>query len=151
MIAIDRYQEKHCIFTKSSIYQFEPYKDPNGNKWSTDHGSLSNARRLNLNYSFSPNNESLLSKAYCYPNPIVDDLGTVRVEAVGASDIKVIIYDVAGYFIESFKTKMIPGGNQIKEWNWDTTEIDPGIYFANISVSNTAVIDNKTIKIVVVH
>ncbi|MBA66028.1 MAG: hypothetical protein CMG55_09535 [Candidatus Marinimicrobia bacterium] len=151
LIAIDRYQEKHCIFTKSSIYQFEPYKDPNGNKWSTDHGSLSNARRLNLNYSFSPNNESLLSKAYCYPNPIVDDLGIVRVEAVGASNIKVIIYDVAGYFIESFKTKMIPGGNQIKEWNWDTTELDPGIYFANISVSNTAVINNKTIKIVVVH
>ena len=151
IIALGEYQGRGCIFTESTIYQFDTYKDPKGNAWSTEHGDIGKTRKLNFDYIFNDDAESFLHKAYCYPNPIHEGLGTIRVETYGPSNIDINIYDLAGYFIKSFNVQSINNGIQIKELGWDTTELHPGVYFAHVSASNNDEVQTKIVKIAVVN
>ena len=142
---------KNCIFTKSSIYQFDSYYNPIGNTWSMEHGNIGKTRRLNFNYNFSSNEKKVLNRAYCYPNPIRNDLGIIRVETLESTNIDVTIYDLAGYYIQSFNSQMIPGGLQVQEWEWNTNNIESGIYFAHISVSSSEKVETQIIKIALIQ
>ena len=94
LIALGEYGGKNCIFTQSTIYQFDAYEDPKGNSWSMVHGDNGKTRRLNFNYEFTDVNAKFLQNAYCYPNPIRDGVGTIRVETFGPSNIDINLYDL---------------------------------------------------------
>ena len=90
-------------------------------------------------------------KAYCYPNPIRYDIGKIRVESLNAEEIKVIIYDLAGYYVAEFKNNNLHSGLQVSEWDWDVSKVESGIYFAHISVNNKKIINTDILKIAVSH
>jgi len=41
-------------------------------------------------------------------------------------------------------------GNQISEWTWDTKDVEPGVYFANVVVSGKNKTESALIKIAVI-
>ncbi len=151
LIALGEFQGFGSIFTQSTIYQFDSYEDPLGNKWSREHGDIGNSRRIDLNYTFNGRGKNLLNNAYCYPNPISEGFGTIRVETYNSTDVKVSIYDLAGYFIKSFKDESIQGGLKINEFIWNISNISPGIYFANVVTKNNNETQTDILKISVVH
>ena len=95
--------------------------------------------------------DSILNRAYCYPNPIRYDIGKIRVESLNAEQIKVIIYDLAGYFVAEFKNNNLYSGLQVSEWEWDVSKVESGIYFAHVSVNNNKKINTDILKIAVSH
>ena len=150
LLALGEYDGLNSIFAQSTIYQFDSYEDPIGNKWSMEHGDIGKSRQLSLNYNFEEENKKLLHNTYCYPNPITENGGTIRVETFGSTKVDVDIYDLAGYFIKSFKGKSIHSGIQIKEFQWVTLNVNPGVYFAHVSAINDNKTQTKIIKIAVV-
>ena len=150
LLALGEYDGLNTIFAKSTIYQFDPHENPLGNKWSMIHGDIGKSRQLSLDYVFEEENKNLLHNTYCYPNPITENGGTIRVETFGSTEVHVDIYDLAGYFIKSFKGKSIHSGIQIKEFPWVTLNVNPGVYFAHVSAINDNKTQTKIIKIAVV-
>ena len=151
LIALGEYNGMSSIFTQSTIYQFDSYEDPLGNKWSMEHGGIGRHRMVNLNYNFLEENQNLLHNTYCYPNPITENLGTIRVETFGSTNVDVSIYDLAGYFIKSFSEEYIQNGIQIKEFQWETSNMHPGVYFVHVSALKNNETQTKIIKIAVVE
>ena len=150
LLAVGEYYGFNSIFTQSTIYQFDTYEDPLGNKWSMEHGDVGRSRKLILNYNFEEESKNLLHNAYCYPNPISENQGIIRVETFGSTDVNASIYDLAGYFVKSFKGKSTHNGIQIKEFQWETSNITPGLYFVHVSAINDNETQTKIIKIAVV-
>ena len=93
----------------------------------------------------------MLTRSYSYPNPIRDQMGTLRVETVSAKSINVMVYDLAGYFIRSFTASQNEEGNQVTEWVWDVAELESGVYFAHVEASNNENIEISIIKVAVIH
>ena len=151
LISLGEFKDRSSIFTQSTIYQFDSYKDPLGNYWSTKHGGMGNSRNINLNYSSYNNGKKLLHNTYCYPNPVHEGLGTIRIETNGSASVEVKIYDLAGYFVQSFKKEYIQYGINIFEFTWDTSDVTPGVYFAHISAKNGNKNQNNILKIAVVE
>ena len=104
-----------------------------------------------VDYPFNSNESSMLIRSYCYPNPVEDGTGTLRVETVRAKKIKISIYDVGGYFIKDFVKDIIQDGNQISEWVWNVQQLESGIYFAHIDLEGENKNKTDIIKIVVIH
>ncbi len=151
LIAISDYQGKNSIFTESSIYQFDETSDLKGNFWNFEHGNIGHSRSIDLNYTFKPTSDSMLTRCYVYPNPIRETVGTIRVETIGSRNIIVNIYDLAGYFIRSFNLDLTQEGNQIEEWVWNVNEIESGLYFVHVSASNGKKIETQIIKVAVIN
>ena len=95
--------------------------------------------------------ENLLTRAYCYPNPIRNNSGTLRVESVNAEKIEVRLYDLAGYFVDTFTKDSFTSENQISEWGWDVSDVESGVYFANVTVNNGEKSEITILKIAVIH
>ena len=62
-----------------------------------------------------------------------------------------MIYDLAGYFIRSFSSIPNNSGIQINEWTWDVSDIESGVYFAHVEVSDNERVERNIIKIAVIH
>ena len=78
-------------------------------------------------------------------------MGTIRIETNGSASVEVKIYDLAGYFVQSFKKEYIQYGINIFEFTWDTSDVTPGVYFAHISAKNGDKNQNNILKIAVVE
>ena len=74
----------------------------------------------------------MVSNAYCYPNPIKTASGTIRIEINDPSFIELNIYDANGYFIKRYTTDVVSSGFSITEWEFDTDNLESGIYFARL-------------------
>ena len=151
LISLGEFGGRSSIFTQSAIYQFDLYIDPLGNSWSTEHGGMGNSRIIDLNYSFSKNGKELLRNTYCYPNPIAEGLGTIRIETFGSENINADVYDLTGHFIQSFNKQTIYDGLQINEFRWDTSDISPGLYFVHVSAVKGNENETIVLKIAVVE
>ncbi|MFL2983768.1 MAG: T9SS type A sorting domain-containing protein [Candidatus Neomarinimicrobiota bacterium] len=153
LIAINDYEGKSSIITTSAIYQFEDISDChfNGNTWSSKHGDVGRSRRISLAYEFENNEYGLIRRSYCYPNPIRDGNGVIRIESNGPIKIKINIYDLAGYFIESFSSEVSGLGRNVTEWILDTEKFNPGVYFGYVEVNNQENIETNIIKIAVLN
>lgn len=140
--------DRHAVITQSNIFlfdQFDLMQNPlKGNEWSYLHGDWGRSRMVFLDYENQIEETDLLIRAYCYPNPVVDDFATLRIESFNASSIKIEIFDIAGHFIERNEITPSHAGNQISEWKWNVTNIEPGIYFANTTIDHSIM---KIIKI----
>ena len=125
--------------------------DKKGNAWSYYHGDAGRSRMIELDYTFNPPSNKILTRSYSYPNPIREQMGTLRVETVSAKIINVLIYDLAGYFIRSFNAVQNEEGNQVTEWVWDVGDLESGVYFAHVEVSNNKNVETSIIKVAVIH
>ena len=106
---------------------------------------------MSLDYTGNFTNDTILHRAYCYPNPIRENAGKIRVESVNAEQIKVILYDLAGYFVTDFNIDNLRPGLQVSEWEWDVSEVESGMYFAHVSAIDNSNISTDIIKIAVIH
>ena len=82
----------------------------------------------------------MITRSYCYPNPIKQKTGTIRIETSSAKLSSARVFDLAGYFVAKFEKIHGYDGEQISEWVWDVSSLESGVYFINVSVSD----DNKT-------
>ena len=139
------------IVSKSVVYNFDIDTDFNiENLWSFEHGTQGHIRSVDLSpldSSFS--SEEVLVRSYIYPNPIRENSGTFRVESYNAESIRITIYDLLGIQINSFERNLIECCSQINEWIWNTSSLEPGVYFAHVSVNREDIEKNKIIKIAI--
>ena len=152
LVTANYVQGRMAVLTHSNIYLFdnayEWLRKTNGNEWTYTHGDWGRSRTVLLDYESQIIENELLNRAYCYPNPVIDAIGTLRIETTDASTIDINIYDIAGHFITSSEINVSYSGNQISEWKWNTTDIEPGVYFANVTIDNTI---TKIVKIGILH
>jgi len=132
LVLITTINQKNCIVTRFNIFQFNDYVDNQGNQWVSEHGDQGNSRMLDIQYTTSNTSEKIVSNAYCYPNPIKTNGGTIRIETNNPTYIEVKVYDAAGYFIKKYSNNVISNGISITEWKFDTNKLESGIYFAHL-------------------
>ena len=104
-----------------------------------------------MNYPFTSSGNNLITRAYCYPNPIRENKGTFRVESVNAEKVEIVLYDLAGYYIDTYSKNVTTSGNQISEWVWDVSDIESGVYFGHLDVSKNSKTETHILKIAVIH
>jgi len=151
IIALGELNGQNSVLTQSTIYQFGPASETQGNEWSFEHGHPGRTRALDLDYTFDETHSSILTRCYSYPNPIREGLGTLRVETVGSKKVNITIYDLAGFYIRSFHADLFQTGHQISEWVWDVTNVEPGVYFAHVATSGDQGTETRIIKVAVLH
>ena len=132
LVLIANIDQRNCIITRFNIFQLDDAIDSKGNEWLAEHGDFSNTRRLDSRYVATNPNEEVVSNAYCYPNPIKTASGTIRIETNDPSFIELNIYDASGYFIRRYTTDVVSSGFSITEWEFDTDNLESGIYFARL-------------------
>ena len=114
MIGTGNYNGRKAIYTSTTVYQFDnitsnPYSD---NSWSSFNGDMNNTRKLDLDYEFFSQDQSIINRSYCYPNPIRDGSGIIRIETNSGEKVEVMLYDLAGFYIDSYSSNI--GGLEIK-------------------------------------
>jgi len=134
LVALENINEKNSILTRSAIYQFGDATETNGNEWAFEHGNWGRSRKVKLNYTFDDSNKKSLVRSYCYPNPIRENTGTIRIETIGAERVEVNLYDLAGYYIKTWTEDLSHFGNQITEWVWDVSDVESGVYLEYVAV-----------------
>ena len=74
------------------------------------------------------------TKAYNYPNPITDGSTTFRffVRTPEVSEVKVNIYNAAGYLVEDNLINDDLTHYEFNEIIWDASQFDAGLYLAEI-------------------
>jgi len=152
LVFLETIDQKNCLVTRYNIYQFDSHSDSKGNQWTSLNGDQANTRSINLKYSSNQNNANLVSKAYCYPNPVKSSSAKIRIETNNARTLELKLYDAAGYYIKKFTKNMNGNGYLITEWDLDTRKLESGIYFARLEVNstNSSKSDSKVIKIAVI-
>ena len=67
-----------------------------------------------------------------------------------ADNIIINIYDLAGFFVERFEiATVLP--NDVNEVVWDVSQVESGVYFANVEVSSVRESASKILKIAVIN
>ena len=140
LLSLGEYESKNAIYTSTNIYQFDEHSSNGGNAWKTYNGDFGNTRTVSTEYSYENKNMGMITRSYCYPNPIKQKTGTIRIETSSAKLSSARVFDLAGYFVAKFEKIHGYDGEQISEWLWDVSSLESGVYFINVSVSD----DNKT-------
>ena len=84
---------------------------------------------------FEPDiSRKIRTKAYNYPNPITDGSTTFRffVRSPEVSEVKVNIYNAAGYLVEDNLINNVLTHYEFNEIIWDASQFDAGLYLAEI-------------------
>lgn len=139
------------IISKFSVYKIEEKNIFGSNSWANIHGNSGRSRTVELDGDAFANSHSLYLRGYCYPNPIQNDIGIIRVETNNAQNVTVSIYDYAGFFIEEFKKNNILPGVKISEWTWDVSSLNAGVYFGNVTVRSKNSLKSNIIKIAIIR
>ncbi len=91
-----------------------------------------------------------LERVYNYPNPVYDNRTAIRYYTSLESDVTVRIFDASGDKVTELKGKGSAGFDN--EIIWDVSEVQSGIYLAQVEVSTvTGLKESTIIKIAVVH
>ena len=151
LISLGEYKGRNAIYTSSKVYQFDSQSVVDGNLWGFQDGDIGKKRNINLDYFYENINNKLISNGYCYPNPIKEGMGTIRVETNNTKRINVKIYDLAGFYVDQFDKNLDLIGNQISEWTWDVTNLEAGVYFINIMATDDNKNEFSIIKVGIIH
>jgi len=150
---LSQYQGYNCISTESTIWLFDSTATTYGNEWPYIHHDPSNSRSLVAYVDFRvPDANKLIDthRTYNYPNPTEDGSTTIRVFVESAEKVEINIYDIAGYFVKSLVIDA-PTHGEVNEVVWDVSDIESGVYLANVIATKEDRSENKILKIAVVH
>ena len=152
LICLAEYQDKNSIITSSSIWLFDEVSENRGNQWATKNHDFGNSRTLQLHIPEKPYQNTLIdkNKTYAYPNPAYNEKVNFRIAVESAEKIDIMIYDVAGYFIHKINF-MNPIMGMIEEKIWNVDQIEPGVYFANITAWSGNTSETEILKVVILH
>ena len=152
LICLAEYQDKNAIITSSSIWLFDEVSENRGNQWATKNHDFGNSRTLQLHIPEKPYQNTLIdkNKTYAYPNPAYNEKVNFRIAVESAEKIDIMIYDVAGYFIHKINF-MNPIMGMIEEKVWNVDQIEPGVYFANITAWSGDTSETEILKVVILH
>ena len=152
LICLAEYQDKNSIITSSSIWLFDEVSENRGNQWATKNHDFGNSRTLQLHIPETPYQNTLIdkNKTYAYPNPAYNEKVNFRIAVESAEKIDIMIYDVAGYFIHKINF-MNPIMGMIEEKVWNVDQIEPGVYFANITAWSGNTSETEILKVVILH
>ena len=152
LICLADYQDKNAIITSSSIWLFDEVSENRGNQWATKNHDFGNSRTLQLHIPEKPYQNTLIdkNKTYAYPNPAYNEKVNFRIAVESAEKIDIMIYDVAGYFIHKINF-MNPIMGMIEEKVWNVDQIEPGVYFANITAWSGDTSETEILKVVILH
>ena len=123
------------------------------NEWNFSNGDILQTRRIELNYSNTPQNIYHLfdpHRTYVYPNPSTGDILRVRIQVEFANHIECKIYDLAGFFID----KLIldnPTSKMPNEIIWNVSDVESGIYYIDLTAKGNNKTQTKLIKAGIVH
>ena len=87
-----------------------------------------------------------ISRAYNYPNPIVDGLTRFRFFVLNSNNVSIKIYDAAGILIDRLSKDNLVH-NEYNEIIWDASKSNSGLYFAELKSDFD---ESKLIKMVVI-
>ena len=152
LICLAEYQDKNSIITSSSIWLFDEVSENRGNQWATKNHDFGNSRTLQLHIPEKPYQNTLIdkNKTYAYPNPAYNEKVNFRIAVESAEKIDIMIYDVAGYFIHKINF-LNPIMGMIEERVWNVDQIEPGVYFANITAWSGDTSETEILKVVILH
>jgi hypothetical protein len=105
---------------------------------------------LSIGDHFEPDNSSKMrTKAYNYPNPITDGSTTFRffVRSPEVSEVKVNIYNAAGYLVEDNLINNVLTHYEFNEIIWDASQFDAGLYLAEIKPNSG---NSELVRLVVI-
>jgi hypothetical protein len=152
LICLSSINDKNSLITNSSVYTFDLKTNINGNIWSFWNGNQNNERAIFLSPSdTSFLEDKILNRSYVYPNPIKDGSGTIRIESNNAKSINLKIFDLMGVEVANFNKDLTECCLQINEWAWDTSRLDPGVFFGYLTVSNQEKRSIEILKIAVMR
>ena len=152
LVCLTEYQDKNAVITESSVWLFNEVSDNKGNQWVVENHDFGNTRTLKLDIQKQSYETVLIdkNKTYAYPNPAYDDQVNFRIAIESAEKIDIMIYDLAGYFVH--KINFISNGmGIIEEKVWQLNQVEPGVYFANITAWNGSDSETEILKVVVLH
>ena len=150
LLSLGEYESKNAIYTSTNIYQFDEHSSNGGNAWNTYNGDFGNTRTVSTEYSYENKNMGMITRSYCYPNPIKQKTGTIRIETSSAKLSSARVFDLAGYFVAKFEKIHDYDGEQISEWVWDVSSLESGVYFINVSVSDNNKTESDLLKVAVI-
>ena len=155
LICLDSFDNHSSLVTNNRIIQFDRDSGSDSIFWSYVHGNNKRNQYIETKNT-NVTNQFKIAQSYVYPNPIRNNLGTIRIETNNSNKIEVKIFDLAGYFIKEFyKDDLYDHGNQINEFIWDVSKIESGVYFAKVKVTDSSETNltyvEKIIKIAVLH
>jgi hypothetical protein len=125
--------------------------NPNKIAWSGDYANerMTNAQNESRESSNIKSNEFLpKSRTYNYPNPVYGNRTNIRFFVSETANVKVTIFDVSGKLVKTFEVSAI--GGMDNEVEWDLSNVQSAIYFANIEASSNGRKDPQVIKIAVI-
>jgi len=95
------------------------------------------------------NSSKMRTKAYNYPNPIIEGTTTFRfyVSNPSTSEVRVKIYNAAGYLVEDDLINDELTHYEFNEIQWDASQVDAGLYLAEI---NPNLGSSELVKLVVI-
>ncbi len=152
LVCLSEYDGRNAIVTASAIWFFDEVSENHGNEWTSTHHDFGNTRTLYLNIPKRIPDSALIDKGktYAYPNPVYDDHVYFRVAVESAERIEIMIYDLAGYFIKQINFEG-PLKGAIEEKSWRVGDIEPGVYFANVTAWSGDQSETKVLKVAVIH
>ena len=152
LICLSDYGGRNAIVTASAIWFFDEVSENHGNEWTSTHHDFGNTRTLQLNIPKRISDSVLIDKdkTYAYPNPVYDDYVYFRVAVESAERIEIMIYDLAGYFLKQINFEG-PQKGAIEEKMWHVRDIEPGVYFANVTAWSGDQSETKVLKVAVIH
>ena len=116
----------------------------NGLRNSSNNSSLNYSTQIETNQEYLPD-----AKVYNWPNPVYAGVTNIRFYVSEDSNVKIRIFDLAGDL--AGEISVVAKGGFDNEAAWDVSNIQSGVYCANIEAnSSTGKSANKIIKIAVI-
>ncbi len=119
--------------------------------WSGKYSDGANNMYFNLMLpSSSVDNNFKLVNAYNWPNPVYGNTTNFRFKVTEDSEIKIIIFDMAGTKVTELNGRA--SKDMDNEIAWDVSSVQSDVYFANFQATgiNSNKTESKLIKVVVV-
>ena len=161
LMGLGTYGGSHAIITTNQVIKYK--KDTYGleNDWKYVYSSPDYSRYTSVPEVSSKYNPYLLNNelSYAYPNPSYGKKIIFRIQVGVAESIDINIFDIAGFPIESRSMRIkekfsIQDDNDpftsVFEMPWDLSNIESGVYFARVVVSNEGKSEEEIIKVAVI-
>lgn len=154
LVEVYPYGNRNAVIAEGGIWQFDELNTEDAfSGWWHPHGDASHQRKIdidatNTNWDNTPLLEK--NKTYAYPNPVTEDKVTIRMQVGTVDQLDVMIYNIAGYFVQQLEISD-PNLGEPNEIVWHTEHQEPGVYFAHVAASRDTQVETKVLKIAIIR